>query len=121
MKKIIKYGVGTVLTLIICSVTYLYFAPVDFDAGACVGGYERWVADKYTEDLIEMFILNKGYDKDIKYNLISKLEEITSTISWDARTIKAMIKIEIDDKNYNVHFSGKRYWIEKYNWKVDRV
>ena len=48
MKKIIKYGVGTVLTLIICSVTYLYFAPVDFDAGACVGGYERWVADKYT-------------------------------------------------------------------------
>lgn len=121
MKKIKKYIIAIMITLIVCGVGYLHFAPVDFDAGSCSGGYGRWVVDKYTTDLIDTFIYKQGYDKGIKYNLISKPEEIASTISWKGRTLKANIKIEIDNKVYDVNFSGKRYWVEKFNWKVDSV
>lgn len=121
MKKIIKYIISIIITLIVFGGSYLHFAPVDFDAGSCSGGYEKWVADNYTKDLIDTFISNQGYDKNIKYNLVSNPEDIASTISWEGRNIKAIIKIEIDNKTYDINFIGKRYWIEKYNWKVDSV
>ena len=99
----------------------MHFAPVEFDALGCSGGYKKWVANKYTTVLVNTFISNQGYDEDIKYNLISKPEEIAATISWDKRIIKAQIKIEIDNKTYEVELNGKRFWIEKYNWKVDNI
>lgn len=121
MKKIIKYLVSIIIISIILGGSYLHFAPVEFDASICSGGYKKWIVDNYTQDLINKFITIQGYDKDINYNLVSKPEEIIESINWSGRNIKSNIKIEVDNKNYNVNFIGKRYWIEKYNWEVDTV
>lgn len=121
MSKFIKYGSIIILSLLISGTAYLHFAPVDFDAAICTGGYSRWITDKNTEELIETFLSEQGYDKKAKYNLVSKPEEIVSTVDWKGRNIKVMLTIEIDNKVYDVHFTGKRYWIEKYDWEVSEV
>lgn len=121
MKKFIKYVLGSLLIIILSGTAYLHFVDVDFDAKICSGGYQRWVADKHTEALIQLFLAEQGYNKDVKYKLISKPEDVAATVEWERRTIRAILKIEVDNNKYDVSFNGKRYWIEKYNWKVASI
>lgn len=121
MKKFSKYFVGIIVSTAFVVTLFLHFAPVSYDAFACSGGYSRWVADKYSEKLIEIFILEQGLKQNTNFNIISKPEEIANTVKWNGRNIYATLKIEVEDKIYTVDYIGKRYWIEKYDWKVTDI
>ncbi|KJS84431.1 MAG: hypothetical protein JM58_10775 [Peptococcaceae bacterium BICA1-8] len=102
-------------------VMYLHFAPVSFDASVCAGGYKRWVADIHSEDLINLFIQEQGLDKETKLILLSKPSDIANTVKWKGRNIYATIELEVDGKPFSISYSGKRYWIERYDWKIDNI
>ncbi|KUO53146.1 MAG: hypothetical protein APF76_03645 [Desulfitibacter sp. BRH_c19] len=119
-----KRGQKIVITIIIVIgivVVYLHFAPVSFDASACGGGYKRWVADSHSEGLINLFIEEKGLDKGTNLILMSKPSDIADTVNWNGRDIYATIELEVDGRPFSVSYSGKRYWIEKYAWKIDNI
>lgn len=118
MNKFNKYFVRVIISLAAIVTLSLYFAPVSFDAFACSGGYSRWIADKYSEELIDIFITEQGVKQNANFNIVSKPEEIANTVKWNGRNIYATLKISIEGKIYTVDYMGKRYWVEKYDWKV---
>ena len=83
---------GKMLAVILCLVflcaagivVYLRTLPVDYDAGACSGGYETFIFDKYNEELVELYCndLEDG-------SAISSAKAIKGTeqADWEKRTI----------------------------------
>ena len=121
MKKSIEYGIITIIILSVVVIMFLHLAPVSFDALGCAGGYRRYIVDKHSEKLISLFLTEQGFSKNTNYKLVSKPEEITDTVEWNGRNINATLKIKVEDKTYNIDYSGKRYWIEKYDWKITNI
>lgn len=115
-KKII---LGIIASSIFIVLIFLHLAPVSFDAFACSGGYKTFVMEKYSKELIDMFFVEKGFEKDKIYELVSKKDE--NAVGWNGRNIYARLKIEVDEKVYTVDYIGKRYWIEKYSWKISKI
>lgn len=121
MKKFSKYILGIISILAFIIMLFLHISPVSFDAYICSGGYSRWIADKSSKELVDIFLRNQGLKEDANVNLISKPEELANTVEWEGRDIYASLKIDIDGKIYNVDYSGKRYWIEKYDWNITNI
>ena len=121
MKRFSKYFVWAIISLVAIITLFLYFASVSFDAFACSGAYSRWVADKYSEELIDILRTEQGLTQDAKFNIVSKPEEIADTVKWNGRYIYATLKINIEGKLYTVDYMGKRYWVEKYDWEVINI
>lgn len=121
MIKFSKYFIAIIISLTVVVVLFLHFAPVSFDAFACSGGYSRWVVDQHSEMLMKIFTTKQGLEQNTNFKIISKPEEIANTVRWDGRNVYATLKIDVDGKVYNVNYIGKRYWIEKYDWKVEDI
>ena len=113
-----KYLMGIIGGLVLVVTLFLHLAPVSFDAFACSGGYSKWVADKYSEELIDIFIAEQGFKQDANFNIVSKPKEIENTVKWSGRNIYITLKIDVEGKVHTVDYIGERYWIEKFNWKV---
>ena len=47
--------IGILFVGVIGSMSYIRNLPVDYDAGACGGGYATFIFDKYSEELIENY------------------------------------------------------------------
>lgn len=58
IKKPISIALGLVFfgfVGIIGGITYIRHLPVDYDAGACSGGYAAFIFDKYKEELVKKY------------------------------------------------------------------
>jgi len=120
-KRIIVIVISIVLFLIVCFslIAYIHTRPVDWDSGACSGGYATWIFDKYSEDLTNIFL--NGMEEE-KENVVS-IEAIRGTQSaeWEERQIFLEFDIKYEHKEYGtivekVRFIGTRYWIESFKW-----
>jgi hypothetical protein len=118
MKKIIKAVICFTLILLVAVILFLHLAPVSFDAGSCSGGYRSWIVDSQINDLLGIVLVEELAGSGSTYELVSKPEDIASTIQWEDRFIEMTIIIEIDNANHTVVYRGKRYWIEKFNWEI---
>ena len=112
---------------IICSVAllcilggYLYIRnlPVDWDAGACSGGYDTFIFDKYSNELVQKY-LDGSADKEN----ITSIEAIrgTQTAEWEGQTIFLQFDIEYQHSTQGkvterVRFIGQRTWFDTYDW-----
>lgn len=63
----------------------------------------------------------QGFKQNTNVNIISKPEEIANTVEWKGKNIYAILKIDVEGKIYNVDYIGKKYRIEKYNWKITDI
>ncbi len=122
-KQKIKIWIAIIISLLLISVIsvagYIYTRPVEWDAGACGGGYVTWIFDKYSEELTESFLNGMGKEKE---NVIS-IEAVRGTHSaqWEGKQIFLEFDIKYKHKtNGNitekVRFIGTRYWIESFKW-----
>lgn len=119
--KIILIIISAIILLSICVsiIGYIHTRPVDWDSGACSGGYITWIFDKYSKELTENFLDGMGEEKD----KIISIEAIRGTQSadWEDREIYLQFDIkyehkELGIKEETVRFIGTRYWIESFNW-----
>lgn len=101
------------ITIITAGIMYLHFAPVDFDARACGGGFRTWIFDKYKNTLIERFITE--FDNTLELDDI-KIIDNTESVTWSNRNISISFDIDVRNEQYRVCFPGKRIWIETYKW-----
>lgn len=120
-KKIIITVVSALLFFTICFslVWYIHTRPVEWDSGACSGGYVTWIFDKYNKELTEKFL--NGMEEE-KEKVIS-IEAIrgTQNAEWEDRQIFLDFNIKYEHKDYGtieekVRFIGTRYWTESFKW-----
>ncbi len=90
--------------------------PVDFDAGACAGGFSEHIYSKYGEKLAREY-LELYPEEDIVFMKISD----TAGVEWTGRIIFLEFTLtyqlsEGEKTEKTLLFVGERCWIEKYNW-----
>ena len=114
------------LTAIVCvlligtigSIIYIHNLPVDWDAGACGGGYATFIFDKYSEELTQKFV-----DGSDNRESISNIEAIRGTqeAEWEDKTIYLEFDVQYElpsqgTMTERIHFIGQRTWFDTYKW-----
>lgn len=113
MKKIVlTITICVVLLAIACSL-FIRFAPVSYDAGACGGGFDTWIFDKYKNELLHKYITE--YTSDLSN--IEILDD-SKEVNYEGRYISIQFDINEKDKQQTLYFVGKRVWIETYRWEL---
>ncbi len=114
---------GVVFIVFFAVNIYISFLPVDFDAGACGGGFRSHIFNKYDDALLENYIRNHC---ERKYNLkdaeiIPDSYNVTWNTKDDPKKILFCFKVRYNHPEKgevidHVHFTGHRYWFEKYKF-----
>jgi transcriptional regulator with XRE-family HTH domain len=117
-KHIICIIAAIVFCLIIGVVIRIYTLPVDWDAGACGGGYATHIFDKYSDELVQKYL--DGSDR--KDEIIS-IEAVRGTqeAEWEDRTLYLHFDIQYNHDTEGtiierITFIGHRYWFDTYKW-----
>ncbi len=116
--RILRSVAATVALFIVTCVSVIHFAPVDWDAGSCAGGFKTHIFQKYRNDLVEKFIDDSGMKNQI-CNV--EVNNGSSKVSWRNRRIYIQFEVSYNHETKGeqteiLSFSGDRVWIEKYNW-----
>ena len=101
-----------VLLAIICALC-IHFAPVSYDAGACGGGFDTWIFDKYKNELLQKYSTEHNSD----LNNIEIIDD-SKEVNYEGRYISIQFDIKEKDKQHTLYFVGKRVWIETYRWEL---
>lgn len=113
LKKSLVIFLVILFLILIGASLFIHFAPVDFDAKACGGGFKSWIFNKYKEQLVCEFV--NDYDEEVNADDINIIEG-TEEVTWNGREMTISFGILLKDNQYRICFQGKRYWIEKYKW-----
>ncbi len=97
MRRKVILGLTTILTIIFVGAFVSFILPVEFDSGACGGGFKSYVAQLYIDEFENRVIEKYGE----KYSLMSDSSEIARTIDWDGRDISCEAVFTIDGKKYD--------------------
>ena len=121
IKKPISIALGLVFfgfVGIIGGITYIRHLPVDYDAGACSGGYAAFIFDKYKEELVK-----KYYDGMEDNSDISSIKAVqgTQAAEWEGRTVFLQFDIQYESSiqgtvSERISFIGQRTWFDTYDW-----
>lgn len=121
IKKPISIALGLVFfgfVGIIGGITYIRHLPVDYDAGACSGGYAAFIFDKYKEELVK-----KYYDGMEDNSDISSIKAVqgTQAAEWEGRTLFLQFDIQYKSSiqgtvSERIGFIGQRIWFDTYDW-----
>ena len=114
-KKVFVIAICFILFGIIGAL-YIHFAPVSYDAGACGGGFDAWIFDKYKDELLQKYIAEHNSE-------LSDIELIDDSqkVNYEGRHISVQFDIKEKDKTHTLYFVGKRVWIETYRWEKSQV
>jgi len=121
-KKKIKIIIAVIVCLLLAgavgSVAYIRNLPVDWDAGACGGGYATFIFDKYSEELVEKYL-----DGMADYSSITSIEAIRGTqeAQWEDQTIFLQFDVQYEHPTQGtvterLRFTGQRTWFDTYDW-----
>jgi len=116
MKKIILTITICIVVLAVIFSLCIHFAPVSYDAGACGGGFDTWIFDKYKNELLQKYTTE--YNSEL--NNIGIIED-SQDINYEGRYISIQFDIKENDKQQTLYFVGKRVWIENYKWDLCQV
>lgn len=97
----------------------IHLCPVNWEIGACRGGYITSIYDLYCDELTDKFVDGMEYDND----KILWAEPIKGTQQGKDNGRKLFLEFDIkyEHSEYGVitqriHFIGTRYWINKFSW-----
>ncbi len=116
-KKVCFVAVAA-LFLVVGAGVKIHTLPVDWDAGACGGGYKTHIFDKYSDELVEKYLLGS----DIQDEIVSiKAIRGTQEADWEDRIIDLQFDIQYEHieegmVSETLHFVGERYWFEAFDW-----
>lgn len=122
MKKAIKIIVSVLVCVLLIgtvgSVAYIRNLPVDWDAGACGGGYSTFIFDKYSVELVEKYFNGMADNSSI-----TSIEAIwgTQDAQWEDQTIFLQFDVQYEHATQGtvterLRFTGQRTWFDTYDW-----
>lgn len=92
-KHIICIIAAIVFYLIIGTAIRIYTLPVDWDAGACSGGYATHIFDKYSDELVQRYLDGPEIKDDI---LFIEAVRGTQEAEWEGRTLQLHFDIQFE-------------------------
>ena len=109
-----------VITGYVCWATNL---PVDYDAGACGGGFAAHIFHKYSDELARIY-MDSLDDKDMITGVC--VQDDGYEVGWSEDVISVHFDVSYEHKIYGkitqrIGFFGRRYWFEKYRWNAPVV
>lgn len=121
IKKIIILALGSVFLVLVGItgiITCIRHLPVDYDAGACSGGYAAFIFDKYKDQLVKKYYDGMEYNSDISS---IKAVQGTQEAEWEGRTLFLQFDIQYEHSiqgtvTERIGFVGQRTWFDTYDW-----
>lgn len=116
-------SIFAIILLVICAFgagvfIYIRTLPVDWDAGACGGGYASFIFNKYSDELTRKFV-----DESNSRQYISTAKALSGTqeATWEDRTLFLQFDIQYEHSEYGITtqtvcFTGQRIWFDTYDW-----
>ena len=110
--------VALVLGCIMGSIIYIRSLPIEYDAGACGGGYATFIFDKYNEKLTEKYVSGMTDNSNISS---AKAVRGTQEAEWEEQTLFLQFDIQYEHSTQGtvterVRFIGERTWFDTYDW-----
>ena len=110
--------VALVLGCIMGSIIYIRSLPIEYDAGACGGGYATFIFDKYNEKLTEKYVSGMINNSNISS---AKAVRGTQEVEWEDQTLFLQFDIQYEHSTQGtvterVRFIGERTWFDTYDW-----
>ncbi len=104
--------------LVLAAVLRIHTLPVDWDAGACGGGYATYIFDKYSRQLTERY---RSGSPDPEQLLSVQAVRGSQQAEWEGRTLYLRFTIAYEDAvqgagTAQVTFIGHRYWFDSFTW-----
>ena len=106
--------------IILVGIAYIRMLPVEWDAGACGGGYATFVFNKYGKELSQKYAGRLRNKDDI---LCAKAIRGTQIAMWEGQTFYLIFDVQYADTKQGVvtetvRFIGRRVWFDTYKWGV---
>ena len=118
IKGIIAAFVCVLLVGTVGSIAYIRNLPVNWDAGACGGGYCTFIFDKYSEELTDKYVRSVADNSNI-----SSIKAVRGTqeAGWQDQTLFLQFDIQYQHSTQGtvterVRFIGQRTWFDTYDW-----
>lgn len=118
-KRSVIYVVAAMICgMILASIAYIRMLPVEWDAGACGGGYATFVFNKYGKELAQKYTSRLSNKDDI---LCAKAIRGTQSAKWEGQTLYLIFDVQYADAKQGVvtetvRFIGRRVWFDTYKW-----
>lgn len=118
-KNILIFGsIALVLALIIGGFVFVKNIPVDWDAGACGGGYATYIFDKYEDELVQKFI---GGARDSENWTEVTAVRGTQEADWQDEWIYLQFDVKYrtadgETVTQRLRFTGERTWFDTFKW-----
>ncbi len=111
--------VSAALCLVIAGIIRIATLPVDWDAGACAGGYATHIFNLYGDELVQNYLNASSKKDDI---LSISAGPGTQEAEWEGRTIFLHFDIQYEDRfegttTEHLTFIGNRYWFDTFKWR----
>ncbi len=120
-KIVISAVLSVVFLICVGSVVFIATRPVSYDAGACGGGYETYIFDKYHELLLQEHTF---LSPDSQENILSaKAIRGTHSADWEGDTIHLQFDVKYVHKTNGtmidtMRFTGHRIWRDTFRWTM---
>lgn len=110
--------VALILGCVLGGIIYIRNLPVDYDAGACGGGYATFIFDKYNQELTEKYVNGMIDHSNI---LSARAVRGTQEAEWEDQTLFLQFDIQYEHSaqgtvTERVRLIGQRTWFDTYDW-----
>ena len=95
----------------------IYLSPISKDVSSCDLNYGKYLLEKNKDSLMKTFLDHES----LPYSTYCDVLDDSINVTYQYRALTLMVFIRIDKKIYEVIFSGKRVWIDTYNWNKIEV
>lgn len=118
-KRSVIYVVAAMMCgIILVGIAYIRILPVEWDAGACGGGYATFVFNKYGKELAQKYTSRLSNKDDI---LCAKAIRGTQSARWEGQTFYLIFDVQYADAKQGVvteavRFVRQRVWFDTYKW-----
>lgn len=118
IRSVIYVVAAMICGMILASIAYIRMLPVEWDAGACGGGYATFVFNKYGKELAQKYTSRLSNKDDI---LCAKAIRGTQSAKWEGQTLYLIFDVQYADAKQGVvtetvRFIGRRVWFDTYKW-----
>ncbi len=117
-RKILIIFLSVIVILSLSLVIFIGTRPVEFDAGACGGGYKAYIFDKYSQELLNEHTPFLLIDNVISFKIANENYEV----NWIDNHIFIYFDIEYESRTegtviQRVSYTGTRIWTDTFRWK----
>lgn len=123
--RLTRKTICVIAIIIIGVLACISLLPVSFDAWLYGNVFTTTISELYAFRLGEIFVSHHPeYQQGESYNynnFTPQRTDLSNNMEWHGSIIRTKANIMFHNSQYKVVFQGRRFWINKYIWKVEDI